>query len=60
MTQAVERVYDRFHRLANEIDVKDEKVASGLKSWQVNALHELAEEAEAVLHGSRRKEDRRS
>ena len=55
MTKLIGAVYSRYQSLVGEIDIKDE----GLKAWQVNRLHELAEEAEAVLEGCRRKNERR-
>ena len=58
MTQTVERVYSRFQRLSNSIDVKDNK--SPLENWQVQALHDIAMEAEKVLDGCRRSSERRS
>lgn len=52
---AINGVYGRFQSIVNEIDVK----ADSLKAWQITALHQLAEQAEGVLNGTRRKTDRR-
>ena len=52
---AIQALYGRYHALLNEVDIKGEE----LKPWQVTALHQLAEQAEGVLNGTRRKTDRR-
>lgn len=49
-------LYNRYHNINDEIDNKE----SELKPWQVNALHDLAGEAEKVLAGCRRKSERRT
>lgn len=56
MTKLIGAVYSRYQSLVGEIDEKDD----GLKAWQVARLHELAQEAESVLSGCRRKQDRRN
>ena len=56
MNRLIGDVYMRYQSLVGEIDIKDE----GLKPWQVTELHRLAQEAESVLSGCRRKSsDRR-
>lgn len=56
MTHTIDGLYGRYSTLLNEIDMKDDN----LRPWQVNELHRLAEEAEKVLAGCRRKQERRS
>jgi len=56
MTQnAIDCLYSRFKVLCDELDEKGER----LDTWQASSLHSLAEQAEKVLQGCRRKADRR-
>lgn len=56
MTTQVNRVYERIQHLLNEVDEKE----ASLAVWQITALHSLLAEAELVLAGTRRAEDRRN
>lgn len=58
MTHSEQAVYARFRQLSDEVN---EKAQMGtLKPWQVDALACVAKEAEAILSGSRRQNERRT